>query len=57
MAMSLVEAINTAQTEYNQCVNRQTKLLNELERKEKSAYEQDHAGVRVHLKSCRTLER
>jgi hypothetical protein len=30
MAMSLVEAINTAQTEYNQCVNRQTKLLNEL---------------------------
>ena len=35
MAMSLVEAINTAQTEYNQCVNRQTKLLNEL--KEKSS--------------------
>lgn len=33
MAMSLVEAINTAQTEYNQCVNRQTKLLNELKEK------------------------
>ena len=33
MAMSLVESINTAQTEYNQCVNRQTKLLNELKEK------------------------
>ena len=33
LAMSLVESISTAQTEYNQCVNRQTKLLNELKEK------------------------
>ena len=31
--MSLVEAINTAQTEYNQCVNRQQKLLESLKEK------------------------
>ena len=33
MAMSLVESINTAQTEYNQCVNRQNKLLESLKEK------------------------
>ena len=33
MAMSLVESINTAQTEYNQCVNRQQKLLSDLKQK------------------------
>jgi hypothetical protein len=33
ISMSLVEAINTAQTEYNQCVNRQTKLLGDLKQK------------------------
>ena len=33
MAMSLVEAINTAQTEYNQSVNRQHKLLGDLKEK------------------------
>ena len=31
--MSLVEAISTAQTEYNQCVNRQNKLLSDLKEK------------------------
>jgi hypothetical protein len=31
--MSLVEAINTAQNEYNQCVNRQHKLLGDLKQK------------------------
>ncbi len=31
--MSLVESINTAQNEYNQCVNRQQKLLNDLKEK------------------------
>jgi allophanate hydrolase subunit 1 len=33
IAMSLVEAISTAQTEYNQCVNRQQKLLESLKQK------------------------
>ena len=33
VAMGLVQAISSAQTEYNQCVNRQTKLLNELKEK------------------------
>ena len=33
ISMSLVEAISSRQTEYNQCVNRQTKLLNELKEK------------------------
>jgi hypothetical protein len=33
ISMSLVEAINTARTEYNQCVNRQQKLLNDLKEK------------------------
>lgn len=33
ISMSLVEAINTAQTEYNQCVNRQQKLLSDLKQK------------------------
>ena len=28
--MTLIEANNTARTEYNQCVNRQQKLLNDL---------------------------
>jgi hypothetical protein len=28
--MSLVESISSARTEYNQCVNRQQKLLNDL---------------------------
>jgi len=36
ISMSLVEAINTAQTEYNQCVSRQQKLLESL--KEKRSY-------------------
>tara|TARA_Y100000310_G_C20659590_1_gene803952 strand:+ start:540 stop:1628 length:1089 start_codon:yes stop_codon:yes gene_type:complete len=33
IAMSLVEAISSAQTEYNQCINRQTKLLSDLKEK------------------------
>jgi hypothetical protein len=33
MSMSLVDAISSAQTEYNQCVNRQQKLLNDLKEK------------------------
>ena len=33
MAMSLVEAISSAQTEYNQCINRQHKLLGDLKQK------------------------
>jgi len=33
ISMSLVEAINTARTEYNQCVTRQQKLLNDLKEK------------------------
>jgi hypothetical protein len=33
VAMSLVEAISSAQTEYNQCVNRQQKLLGDLKEK------------------------
>lgn len=33
ISMSLVESINTAQNEYNQCVNRQQKLLNDLKEK------------------------
>ena len=33
IAMSLVEAISSAQTEYNQCINRQTKLLENLKEK------------------------
>ena len=33
ISMSLVEAISTAQTEYNQCVNRQQKLLESLKQK------------------------
>jgi len=33
ISMSLVEAINTAQNEYNQCVNRQHKLLGDLRQK------------------------
>tara|TARA_Y100000593_G_scaffold30011_4_gene59511 strand:+ start:10810 stop:11898 length:1089 start_codon:yes stop_codon:yes gene_type:complete len=33
IAMSLVEAISTNQTEYNQCVNRQHKLLGDLKEK------------------------
>lgn len=33
ISMSLVEAINTAQNEYNQCVNRQHKLLGDLKQK------------------------
>ena len=36
ISMSLVEAISTAQTEYNQCVSRQQKLLESL--KEKRSY-------------------
>jgi hypothetical protein len=31
--MALVESISTAQTEYNQCVNRQQKLLESLKEK------------------------
>ena len=31
--MALVESINTAQSEYNQCVNRQQKLVNDLKTK------------------------
>lgn len=30
ISMSLVESISTGQTEYNQCVNRQQKLLSDL---------------------------
>ena len=44
----MVEAINTAQTEYNQCVNRQTKLLNELKEKRSqrmSKMMQDSASI------------
>lgn len=33
ISMGLVEAINTAQTEYNQCVSRQSKLLDSLKEK------------------------
>tara|TARA_B100001123_G_C15342500_1_gene1035583 strand:- start:3313 stop:4431 length:1119 start_codon:yes stop_codon:yes gene_type:complete len=33
ISMALVESINTAQNEYNQCVNRQQKLLNDLKEK------------------------
>ena len=33
ISMSLIEAINTAQNEYNQCVNRQQKLLGDLKEK------------------------
>ena len=33
ISMALVEAISTAQTEYNQCVNRQQKLLESLKQK------------------------
>ena len=33
ISMALVESINTAQTEYNQCVNRQQKLLESLKEK------------------------
>tara|TARA_Y100000310_G_C20652488_1_gene800208 strand:+ start:698 stop:1786 length:1089 start_codon:yes stop_codon:yes gene_type:complete len=33
IAMALVESISTAQTEYNQCVNRQQKLLESLKEK------------------------
>lgn len=33
ISMSLVEAINTARTEYNQCVTRQQKLLSDLKEK------------------------
>ena len=33
LAMSMVEAISSAQTEYNQCINRQTKLLSDLKEK------------------------
>ena len=33
MSMSLVQAISDAQTEYNQCINRQTKLLGDLKEK------------------------
>ena len=46
--MALVESISTAQTEYNQCVNRQTKLLNELKEKRSqrmSKIMQDSASI------------
>ncbi len=33
IAMSLVEALSSAQTEYNQCINRQNKLLDSLKQK------------------------
>jgi hypothetical protein len=33
IAMSLVDAISSAQTEYNQCINRQQKLLSDLKQK------------------------
>ena len=33
ISMSLVEAISAAQTEYNQCINRQNKLLDSLKQK------------------------
>lgn len=33
ISMSLVESISTCQSEYNQCVNRQQKLLNDLKEK------------------------
>ena len=36
ISMGLVESINTAQTEYNQCVNRQQKLLESLKEKRSS---------------------
>jgi len=36
ISMSLVESIGTCQSEYNQCVNRQQKLLNDLKEKRSS---------------------
>jgi len=43
ISMSLVEAINTAQNEYNQCVNRQGKLLGDLKQKRS-----DKLSKRIH---------
>ena len=43
ISMSLVEAINTAQNEYNQCVNRQHKLLGDLKQKRS-----DKLSKRIH---------
>jgi hypothetical protein len=48
ISMSLVEAINTAQGEYNSCVNRQHKLLSDLKQKRSdrlSKQVQDNASI------------
>jgi hypothetical protein len=48
IAMSLVESISTAQTEYNQCVNRQQKLLESLKEKRSDRLKkqiQDNASI------------
>ena len=48
ISMSLVEAINTAQSEYNSCVNRQHKLLSDLKQKRSdrlSKQVQDNASI------------
>jgi len=44
IAMSLVEAINTAQTEYNQTINRQQKLLGDLKQKRSDKMKNQLAG-------------
>lgn len=44
ISMSLVEAINTAQNEYNQCVNRQHKLLGDLREKRSDKLSKKMAG-------------
>ena len=46
--MAMVEAISTAQTEYNQCVNRQNKLLSDLKEKRSDKQKkllQDNASI------------
>jgi hypothetical protein len=44
ISMSLVEAINTLQTEYNQCVNRTNTLLNSLKQKRSDRLAELRAG-------------
>jgi hypothetical protein len=48
ISMALVDAINTAQTEYNQCVNRQNKLLESLkERRSDKLKKQLHNNASI----------
>lgn len=51
ITLSLVEAINSAQTEYNQCVNRQQKLLDSLKikRSEKEGHENEGVANLLNL--------